>query len=201
MSLRFNNLAETVKHSFGMWINGLWGNMLFDNRGWNFCEQKGAFFILLRRLLDEERVVLFPPDEFWQRGKSRAPCCSLEGHENIWAIPPVAMLTHIKKYWPVKTPQDINQLTLDSFLRGKTCPQIAQIAPETKQIIPNYNGLWELWERVMGELFIEHRIKCQEVFLNRLGQLLAEGKVQLFPPTSLSTLSDGIRAHSRLISH
>ncbi len=68
---------------FGMWIICLFETN-FDQP---FGTQKLLFFDLLKRLLDEGRVVLVPP-YIYKREDSGfdVPCKSLYGWDNIWVL-------------------------------------------------------------------------------------------------------------------
>ena len=116
MTMEFNNLVETLEHSFGMWINGLWGNMLFDNREWSFCEQKEAFFILLRRLLEEGRVKFVQPeaDVYYNATLNPHPRYTINDPEAHWEAPPEEIIAYLQEHWP-NTATDKDDADLNAY--------------------------------------------------------------------------------------
>jgi hypothetical protein len=111
--------------AFGRWIIGLWGwfpELTID-------EQKEAFLILLKRLLDEGKAVLFLPYGVEPKWRSQA------GRDDIWDIPHEEMIEFIRRNWPENV-KDIHDSDLNIFWYSTDlCPCIGWVDQETGKIV------------------------------------------------------------------
>lgn len=57
----FKNIDEVIESYFGTWIDKLFGGAEYWNNSNTFDKQKKSFFYLLKKLLDDGKVVFFYP--------------------------------------------------------------------------------------------------------------------------------------------
>ena len=134
-TLPIRDIEAITEASFGCWINALWGFVAVYNEEFEFIEQKEAFFILLRRLLSEGRVVLFPPIALSNEdGRPSTPCRSYGGFKYVWAISPAEMIGYLRAHWPQEA-SDANDGALNAYWYSEQCPQIGWIDKETGEIV------------------------------------------------------------------
>jgi hypothetical protein len=126
-----NEFAEicSIDGAFGRWIIGLWG--WFPEL--TFEDQKEAFLILLKRLLDEGKVFLFVP-HMMTYNKIETPVRSYREYDGIWDISHEAMIDYIRNNWPNDV-TDENDEKLISFWYDGVCPWIGWIDPETGNVV------------------------------------------------------------------
>ncbi len=115
---------------------GCWISCLFpSNYGKYFETQKLQFFDLLKRLLDERRVVLFPPYRYKRDdGGFDVPCKSLYGRDDIWDISSEDVIVYFEKVWP-KDVMYVNDESLFLFWYEADCPGLGWVDEENKAIV------------------------------------------------------------------
>ncbi|WP_146193144.1 hypothetical protein [Maritimibacter sp. 55A14] len=93
-----SNYEEIISNCFGLWINCLW--IRYEELS-SFDEYREAFFLLLRRLLDEGHVRFIKPDIdiYFVAGKP-PPNLSIDDEENHWIADTDGILEHLRKSWP-----------------------------------------------------------------------------------------------------
>jgi len=125
---------EAVYDSFGTWL-GFW----YGNKNFTFEETKEVFFLTLKKLLDDDKVVFFPPDKLWDR-KLDTWTTNIRIHTQyytngtsedieLWDVPSKEVINYIKKHFP-KDVTDENDLKLNDFWYGGECPAIGWIDQE-----------------------------------------------------------------------
>jgi hypothetical protein len=125
VATKYKIIADKEEGVFGLWIHGCWDwfpELTID-------EQKEAFLILLKRLLDEGKAVLFLPNGVEPIYRSQA------GVDYIWDIPHEEMIKFMRKNWPqdVVDEDDIN-LTHFWYIPDR-CPGIGWVDQETGKIV------------------------------------------------------------------
>ena len=134
LTLPIRDTEAIAEASFGCWINALWGFVAVYNEKLEFTEHKEAFFILLRRLLEEERVVLFPPIALRVGVEKKTPCRTVGEFQNVWAIPYHQMMDYMRIHWPQEV-SDANDSVLNDYWYGDYCPRIGWIDEGTGEIV------------------------------------------------------------------
>jgi len=79
------HVDEIYADAFGSWISGLFSAIGGRNPGLSFDEHKGAFFDLLRRWLDEDKIRFCAPDD------------PLDG---VWDAPADDIIQFLQDRWP-----------------------------------------------------------------------------------------------------
>jgi hypothetical protein len=109
--------------AFGQWISGLWSwfpELTID-------EQKEAFLILLKRLLDEGKVYLTQPRQPKYNTKD------VFGYL-VWAAPHEEIIAHIIRHWPQDV-KDENDIKLTDFWYDPHCPVIMWYDAELNTLV------------------------------------------------------------------
>lgn len=122
---------DSLDEGFGLWIhNGLWGS--YD--GLTFSEQKELFFLTLKKLLDDDLVVLFHPD-------SPLNMTQKDMKKWIWDKPNEDVVQYIRDIFPQDV-KDENDDKLTNFWYGfapynlsTACPRIGWINQDTGEIV------------------------------------------------------------------
>jgi hypothetical protein len=125
----YSTIHDVWDGAFGQWINGLWGwfpELSLD-------EQKEAFLILLKRLLDEGKIVLFVPTVMQQSDEINAER-SYREWDHIWNISNEQMIAHIRNTWPCNI-TDEHDSELNLYWYMGVCPEIGWIHPETGELV------------------------------------------------------------------
>lgn len=109
----------------GLWINALFSVVTIPEL--TLEEQKEAFLLLLRRLLDEGRVYLEEPADAAYGSKTVL-------NADVWAAPHEHMIEHIHRYWPEDI-EDENDLRLTDFWYDIHCPRILWFDEENNRLV------------------------------------------------------------------
>ena len=130
IDLKYNTICDMDDGVFGYWISALWSwfpELSFD-------EQKEAFLLLLSRLLDDGKVVLFVPAKL--SPDLSIPRLEWQGWDgiDIWGIPHEEQIAHIRTHWPADAAGVEDSIMTDFWYDG-ICPWIGWVHPETGEII------------------------------------------------------------------
>ena len=122
----------SLDECFGYWIhNGVW----YGDEDLTFDEAKEVFFLTLKKLLDDNKVVLCPPialknepvkNQYDKKGKL-ASCV-------VWNIPSKEIIQYMRDAFP-KDIEDENDRKLIDFWFSKECPQIGWVDQQTGEIV------------------------------------------------------------------
>ncbi len=127
--MKENELIEDI--CFGKWIICLFETN-FDQP---FETQKLLFFDLLKRLMDEGRIVLFPPYRYQREdGGFNATCKSLYGRDDIWDVSSEEVIDYFKEVWP-KEATNMHDSSLHEFWYLSDCPGLGWVDEENKAIV------------------------------------------------------------------
>lgn len=90
--------AECIQHQFGLWIIGLFHS--FPELA--FKDQKAAFFTLLARLLDEEKVRFVKPvaDVYYNAESNPNPKYTINDIEAHWTVSTAEIIQYLQAQWP-----------------------------------------------------------------------------------------------------
>lgn len=126
---------EIVVEQFATWIHGLFW---FDHL--DFDDRVEAFLLLLKRLIDEKKVVAFPPEEYLKNGEWSVSCKTMKnGYDkendltHVWDTTSSEVVEYIRKHWPKNVSHE-DDLELNDFWYGMKCPRIGWIHPETGEV-------------------------------------------------------------------
>jgi len=117
------------------WINAVW----WHDDNLTFSEQKELFFLTLKKLLDDDKVVFFPPDKLWDK-KLNTWKTNIRIHTQhytnrtsedieLWDVTSDEVISYIRNVFP-KDVEDENDLKLNDFWYGGECPAIGWIDQE-----------------------------------------------------------------------
>lgn len=128
----YRGATDFYDGAFGQWIDGLWG----WTPSLSMAEQKKIFFLLVERLLREGKVILSPPEEFWNKelGVYNTPMRPVENFIGIWDIPIEDQIAYIRDHFPEET-IDFFDEEVSLFFYDKYCPRIGWVNPETGKIV------------------------------------------------------------------
>jgi hypothetical protein len=126
----------SLDECFGTWIhNGVWQS----DESLTFKENKEVFFLTLKKLLDDNKVVFFPPEpnskikiyKYCSNGEYYAD--SGEYEEELWDETSENIIAYIKDIFP-KDITNENDMRLTDFWYD-TCPEIGWVDQETGEIV------------------------------------------------------------------
>ena len=127
------NYKECLEEGFGYWIhNGVW-YWMGEERGLTFEETKEVFFQTLKKLLDNNKVVFFPP---FPKAKVKLYTYYVDGEKDqdeLWDETSENIIAYIKEIFP-KGITDENDDILTDFWYAK-CPEIGWIDQKTGEIV------------------------------------------------------------------
>jgi len=118
---------------FGQWMIGLWPPLPVLKRTFELNDQKEAFFLMLERLLRDERIVLAIPGSI---GEDTLLCQSREqgGWSDVWTIPLDNQLEHVISHFP-QDAASVDDQKIADFFYGTQCPIVGWVDPETREIM------------------------------------------------------------------
>lgn len=128
-----SNYEELIEDCFGQWI-GFW----YGDKNFTLEETKEVFFLTLKKLLDDGKVVMFPPNQLWDR-KLNIWTTNVRMHTQhytngrsedieLWDVTSDEVISHIRSIFP-KDVKDENDETLTHFWY-QDCPVIGWIDQE-----------------------------------------------------------------------
>ena len=128
------NYEELIEDCFGQWI-GFW----YGDKNFTLEETKELFFLTLKKLLDDDKVVFFPPDKLWDK-KLNTWKTNIRIHTQhytnrtsedieLWDVTSDEVISYIRNVFP-KDVEDENDLKLNDFWYGGECPAIGWIDQE-----------------------------------------------------------------------
>ena len=135
----FKNINEVFESCYGAWISTLFGDAEYWNDSNTYNKQKESFFYLLKKLLDDNKVVFFPPEpnskikkyKYYSNGEYYAD--SGEYEEELWDETSENIIAYIKDIFP-KDITDENDMRLTDFWYD-ICPEIGWVDQKTGEIV------------------------------------------------------------------
>ncbi|CAC9427891.1 hypothetical protein [uncultured Gammaproteobacteria bacterium] len=121
---------EAVYDSFGTWI-GFW----YGDKNLTFEETKEVFFLTLKKLLDDNKVVLCPPIAL-----KNAPVRNQYNKKGVlewvvvWDIQNEEIIQYMRDAFP-KNVSDENDGKVYDFWFSEDCPQIGWVDQKTGEIV------------------------------------------------------------------
>jgi hypothetical protein len=131
-----DNYKLSLDEGFGTWIhNGVW----YGDESLTFEEAKEVFFLTLKKLLDDEQVILSPPTKLHTppvKFLDPYPKSHIKHGQykwDVWDIPNEEIIQYMRDTFP-KNVSDENDDKVCDFWFSEDCPQIAWIDQETGEI-------------------------------------------------------------------
>jgi len=121
---------EAVYDSFGTWI-GFW----YGDKNFTLEETKEVFFQTLKKLLDNNKVVLCPPIAL--KNAPQRKQYNKKGELEwvvVWDIPHEEIIQYMRLAFP-KDVKNENDDKLRDFWFGEECPHIGWVNQETGEIV------------------------------------------------------------------
>ena len=127
---------------YGQWINSLFSVVDGQLEAGSITEKKELFLQLLGILIDRGKIVVFPPEEFYQNGVPTVPCRekfrNYHDHSmnfnNIWDTTSSEVIHYIRNNWPEGV-TDAEDEKLNIFWYSDHCPRIGWYDQRTNSII------------------------------------------------------------------
>ena len=104
--------ADCIEAQFGLWITGLfywWPDLTLE-------DQKRAFFLLLRKLLEEGRIKFIKPDAdiYFNAEHNPNPKLTINEVESHWEADTDEILSYLNEKWP-HTAKDEHDVELNAY--------------------------------------------------------------------------------------
>lgn len=121
---------------FGNWIHGIFGGY---EKLHIFEEEKEAFFILLKKLVDENKIVIFPPEKYYINNESYSvPTMQQRDPDTVrpyvyWNESSDIILKYMRSVFPSNV-TDENDEELNDFWYGNDCVRIGWVDSDTGHI-------------------------------------------------------------------
>ncbi len=100
--MKIEHVEEICRDSFALWSSGFFSAISGWNPDLTFEEHKEAFFWLLKKLLDEGKVICCPPDD---------PLCRI--HRG-WTTSSDEIIAYWRAHWP-ESAEDENDTDLNFY--------------------------------------------------------------------------------------
>ncbi|CAC9498971.1 hypothetical protein [uncultured Gammaproteobacteria bacterium] len=127
-----DNYKLSLDEAFGYWIhNGIW----YGDESLTFEETKEVFFLTLKKLLDDNKVVLCPPITL-----KNAPVRNQYNKKGVlewvvvWDIQNEEIIQYMRDAFP-KNVSDENDGKVYDFWFSEDCPQIGWVDQKTGEIV------------------------------------------------------------------
>ncbi|ASM35195.1 Uncharacterised protein [Campylobacter sputorum subsp. bubulus] len=128
-------LNRIYEYSYGSWISILhynwWGDELFFDRLLSQEEENELFLAVLKRLLDEGLIVLYPPSDLVKKDEFVSTRMDIDGY-GIWDISSNEAIEYIRKHMPLDP--DYSDDDTIPYWFGNYCPRIGWVDKDTGKI-------------------------------------------------------------------
>ncbi|KAB0581003.1 hypothetical protein F7P64_07750 [Campylobacter sputorum subsp. sputorum] len=128
-------LNRIYEYSYGSWISILhynwWGDELFFDRLLSQEEENELFLAVLKRLLDEGLIVLYPPSDLVKKDEFVSTRMDIDGYR-IWDISSNEAIEYIRKHMPLDP--DYSDDDTIPYWFGNYCPRIGWVDKDTGKI-------------------------------------------------------------------
>ncbi|CAC9490659.1 hypothetical protein [uncultured Gammaproteobacteria bacterium] len=125
---------DWIDVGFGKWIHGIF--LRGGDKVFTFDEQKESFFYLLKKLLDDNKVVLFAPYSMFNENTSQwdKTVAIRKYGDTIWGLPSKEIIQYMRDVFP-KDAKDENDDKVYDFWFSEDCPQIGWVDKKTGEIV------------------------------------------------------------------
>lgn len=120
---------KIIERSYGLWITGLW---IGHDEISSFEAEKEAFFYLIKRLLEEARIMMLPPEIL--RNKKGTKIKTIFNRYTVWDETPVAIVNYLRKNIPLSI-ASYEDDDLFFYWFSENCPQVAWVDYEEKKLL------------------------------------------------------------------
>ncbi|ASM35191.1 Uncharacterised protein [Campylobacter sputorum subsp. bubulus] len=126
----FNKKDDIFKELYNSWIDQIpWYLSTIINNKYVYK----SFFILLEIWAYENKIVFFPPEEFYNKNLKKyiTPIRINQGYQ-IWDIPIKDVIYYMRKKIPKKLYMVFNQKMSDGYCFSNFCPRIGWVSKNGK---------------------------------------------------------------------
>ena len=132
--VKLENRLHSQYESIYKTVRGCWLDIYFYSDDFNFTEKKAFFFMFIRRLLDEKRIVFSPPVCLLEEaGKEIHYEFSGAGEPLIWKAATDEIIACLRQGFPASANNE-QAPELVAFWYSDQCPQIGWVDLETGKI-------------------------------------------------------------------
>ncbi|VVH60689.1 hypothetical protein BAZOLSSOX_2128 [uncultured Gammaproteobacteria bacterium] len=126
------NIKLSLEKCFGYWIDGLW----YSDINLSIEQRKEVFFLTLKKLLDDNKVVLFAPYSMFNESTNQwdKTVTIRKYGDTIWGLPSKEIIQYMRDVFP-KDAKDENDDKVYDFWFSEDCPQIGWIDKKTGEIV------------------------------------------------------------------
>jgi hypothetical protein len=122
---------ELIDDCFGYWL-GFW----YGDESFTLEETKELFFLTLKKLLDDNKVVLFAPYSMFNENTSQwdKTITIRKYGDTVWGLPSKEIIQYMRDVFP-KDIEKENDGKLIDFWFSEECPQIGWVDQKTGEIV------------------------------------------------------------------
>lgn len=136
-----DKLEQRLERIYDLICQDSWGGWLgfyYEGEDFSIDEHREFFFMMIRRMLDEKRVVFTPPVQVWKDAEKTGQQVSVrEGYSSepfeIWDLSTDELIQYFREVLPTDF-KDINDQRISHFWYDEKCPQIGWVDLETGKI-------------------------------------------------------------------
>lgn len=131
-----DDFDKIANDQLGNWIDGIFWTY-YDLK--TFEEEKEAFFILLKKLIDEQKIVIFPPEKYWIKNTYSVPTKAIQDANYpellyFWDECSETIVNYMRSVFPPNIINE-NDMELYDFWYGNDCVRIGWINHETGEVV------------------------------------------------------------------
>ncbi|ASM35193.1 Uncharacterised protein [Campylobacter sputorum subsp. bubulus] len=119
---------NVYKDAYGCWIGIVYHS---DYEDFDWLEENELFLAVLKRLLDEGLIVLYPPSDLVKKDEFVSTRMDIDGY-GIWDISSNEAIEYIRKHMPLDP--DYSDDDTIPYWFGNYCPRIGWVDKDTGKI-------------------------------------------------------------------
>jgi hypothetical protein len=122
---------ELIDDCFGYWL-GFW----YGDESFTLEETKELFFLTLKKLLDDNKVVLFAPYSMFNENTSQwdKTITIRKYGDTVWGLPSKEIIQYMRDVFPKDIEKENDDKLID-FWFSEECPQIGWVDQKTGEIV------------------------------------------------------------------
>lgn len=132
--VKLENRLRSQYESIYEAVRGCWLDIYYCPEDFNFTEKKAFFFMFIRRLLDESKVVFTPPVCLLEDGDKKVHYdFSGMSEPLVWKASTDEIITYLRQTFPASV-NDEQSSDLMTFWYSDQCPQIGWVDQQAEKI-------------------------------------------------------------------